>query len=71
MQWEAVLPRFVELAPSTGGTDKPVDAAVIRKLSKLHARNKKYDTRWGTQCDGEDNLKGGENITILFINVPL
>lgn len=29
LQWEAVLARFVELAPSVGGTDKPVDAALL------------------------------------------
>lgn len=32
LQWEAVLARFVELAPSVGGTDKPVDAAVIEVI---------------------------------------
>lgn len=32
LQWEAVLPRFVELPPSTGGMDKPVDAAVIEVI---------------------------------------
>ena len=32
LQWEAVLARFVELAPAVGGTDKPVDAAVIEVI---------------------------------------
>lgn len=39
LQWEAVLARFVELAPSVGGTDKPVDAAVIEVIEMV-ARSK-------------------------------